>query len=212
MQIRIVSDFLRLLNSVSAMYPMHPCMEKRLVAEMRRLSTTDWMNYLDEGRAGPTKHFPLEIVFRLTQGRGLIVCFPGAYPFKGPEYYMQGSYIPHSLAVAHALQSKIPRELTAQLVEYLRSPTRTMLKRSLHDRLFYGGQARRATLLTVKYDSSVSPYRWSPSFGIAKQLPIIQELLAEVGLAYARPPPPAACEITPRTGYGASHSSPARRS
>ena len=83
------------------------------------------------------------------------------------------------------MMSPASGELTAQLVEYLRSPTRTMLKRYLHDRLFYGGQARRASLLTATYDRRVSPYHWSPGLRLATQLPVIQELLAEVGLTWS---------------------------
>ena len=179
---------LRVLND----FPVEPrayssCMKKRLTAELLRMADTEWAKYLLEIRICPqSKEFPIEIVLQLTQGFRLLIQIPISYPFKGPIYYMLGDHIPHAITVAQALLPNLPTALLPQLTDYLRTPKRIMLKRYLHDRLFYGGEARRATLLTSKYDTSISPYHWSPGLSIAKQLPLIQELIAEVGLTYKR--------------------------
>jgi hypothetical protein len=177
---------LRVLNDLPVNKSSYiTCMRKRLIAEIRKLSTTEWVNYLQDIRLCPqSKEWPVEVVFQLTQGFRLLIKFPVTYPFKGPKYYMEGGHIPYSITIAQALLPKLPSCILPQLTDYLRTPKQTMLKRYLHDSLFYAGKSRQATLLTSKYDNTLSPYQWSPGLSIEKQLPIIGDIMLEVGLMY----------------------------
>ena len=120
----------------------------------------------------------LELHFYLIRCN-IVVSFPGMYPFRGMEYYVEHDYVPNAMEVAKAIHV-IPTDTGNIIAEFLKQPIRTCLKKYLYTQHRRLGNLDRANYIVVNYTKEISPYNWSPGCRFLHQWNTIEEWLGEL--------------------------------
>jgi hypothetical protein len=153
------------------------CRFKRLLAESKWWANSDYLllNY----QITPDV---VELTFRVG-GSQIVARLPKAYPFKGPDYFINTVTHPnHKLASLICNRNSIPLELRRSITSWLAVSSQDSLKRYLYHQ-YHPVQNPVAITMVEEYGSKLSPYVWGAGTRLDQQLSIIQGYLHQLRIA-----------------------------